>query len=72
LIEVIVSRLEMKPGDTLLVQVGRDVTPEMAQQIERYFADRLPPGTSVAVAGPDVRFSIVTQQAIDAQAPALG
>lgn len=55
-----IARLEMKPGDVLVVRPQRPVPAEAAMRIQSYVARALP-NTKILVIDPGMELSVVTK-----------
>jgi hypothetical protein len=56
-----IARLDIKPGETLLVKLARPITREEAHQIKDTITKELPDGVIVLIVSSDFDFSVVSQ-----------
>jgi hypothetical protein len=58
---LVIARLAVKSGDVLCVHLDREVTPEMADTIQKYFKARVPEDVEVAILGKGITLSVLSK-----------
>lgn len=66
-----IRRLDVKPGETLVVNLGRDTRPEEFDAICRSFKGRFPDGVKVLCLAGDVDLSVIATSEADRIAEAV-
>ncbi|RJE87971.1 hypothetical protein [Paracoccus onubensis] len=64
-----IRRLEVRDGDTIVVQVARPVTDSIAQSIVDYFKRSVTAEVKVIVIDPDVGISVMSRPVMKEAAP---
>lgn len=60
-----VGRLQLTPGDVLVVKVDHPISPEAAARIRQYVDDATPSGTRTIVIDASIDLSVLTKTEID-------
>lgn len=56
-----IARLDLQPGDVLVLRFSHHIDADMAKRIQDMAAQSFPPGRKVLVLGPDCEISKVTE-----------
>ena len=61
-VKVEIAKLELEPGDTLLVRCNTPYPFHRLNEIQKYFSNMLPKGISVVVYTQEIEFSILKEK----------